>query len=183
MVTLSQSRWLRGLRCGSAVRSLGLRVHIPSGAWVYISCECYVLSDGSLCDGQITWCSGILPSVCESECDHETSTMRRPRPPEVLETKMDWLTDLLPKRDWLTWPHTHSCYEECSRNFLRNTLNPAPATQWKLLKNGLTWKFSHYDRLNSATMGRKSAWNGSEVKIFPSSKVIQSCLESCRFVF
>ena len=64
---------------------------------MYVSCECYVLSDGSLCDGQIT-CPVELyrVCVCVSECDLETSTMRRPSPPEGLDTKMDWLTDRLP---------------------------------------------------------------------------------------
>ena len=37
-------RWPRGLRRGSAVaRLLGLRVRIPPGAWIFVSCDCYVL--------------------------------------------------------------------------------------------------------------------------------------------
>jgi hypothetical protein len=36
----------------ATVRLLGLRVRIPPGAWVSISCDCCVLS--GLCDGLIT---------------------------------------------------------------------------------------------------------------------------------
>ena len=50
---------------------------------MYVSCEYYVLSDRSLCDGQIT-CPVELYRVCVCECDLETSTVRRPSPPETL---------------------------------------------------------------------------------------------------
>ena len=40
-----------GLRCGSvAARLLGLWVRIPSVAWMFVSCECCVLSGRGLCD-------------------------------------------------------------------------------------------------------------------------------------
>ena len=38
----------------------------------------------------------VCVCVCVSECDLETSTMRRPSPPEGLYTKMDWLNNRLP---------------------------------------------------------------------------------------
>jgi len=31
----------------------GLRVRIPTGAWLSVSCECYVLSGRGLCDGTV----------------------------------------------------------------------------------------------------------------------------------
>jgi hypothetical protein len=37
----------------SKVPLLGLRVRIPPGAWMPVSCECSVLSDRGLCDGLI----------------------------------------------------------------------------------------------------------------------------------
>jgi hypothetical protein len=67
-----RSRWPRGLRRGStAARLPGLRVRIPLGAWMSISCECNWLSGRGLCDGLIpdpeqsyrVWC------VCLIECD------------------------------------------------------------------------------------------------------------------
>jgi len=40
-----QSRWPRGLRRRSAVtRFMGLRVRVPLGTWIFVSCECCVLS-------------------------------------------------------------------------------------------------------------------------------------------
>ena len=36
-----------------AARLLGLRVRFPPGAWIFVSCECCVLSGRGLCDGLI----------------------------------------------------------------------------------------------------------------------------------
>ena len=47
--------WPSGLRRGSAAsRLLGLRVRIPPGAWIFICCDCCVLSGRSLCEELIT---------------------------------------------------------------------------------------------------------------------------------
>jgi len=44
-VNLGRSRWLRGLRCGSAAtRFLGLQVRISPESWMSVFCECCVLS-------------------------------------------------------------------------------------------------------------------------------------------
>jgi hypothetical protein len=49
-----RAEWPSGLRRGSAVdRLLGLLVRIPSGAWMSISCECFILSGRGLCEGPI----------------------------------------------------------------------------------------------------------------------------------
>jgi hypothetical protein len=53
LVMLSQ--WPRGIRRGSTdARLLGLRVPIPAGTWMSVSCECRVLSGTCLCVGLIT---------------------------------------------------------------------------------------------------------------------------------
>ena len=59
---------------------LGLRIRIPPGAWMPVSCKCCVLSGKGLSGTGLSIVhSG--PSVCVvSECDLETSIMRRPRP-------------------------------------------------------------------------------------------------------
>ena len=45
----------RGLRNrSSAARLLRLWVRIPPGAWMFVCCECCVLSGTGLCDGLIT---------------------------------------------------------------------------------------------------------------------------------
>ena len=52
---VSLSQWPRGLRRRSAVaRLLGLWVRIPPGAWMFVCCECFVLSGRGLCDELIT---------------------------------------------------------------------------------------------------------------------------------
>ena len=48
------SQWPRGLRRrSSAARLLRLWVRIPPEAWMFVCCECYVLSGRGLCDGLI----------------------------------------------------------------------------------------------------------------------------------
>jgi hypothetical protein len=50
-----RSHWPRGLRRGfAAARFLELRVRIPPGVWMSVSCECCVLSGKGFCDGPIT---------------------------------------------------------------------------------------------------------------------------------
>jgi hypothetical protein len=50
-----QSEWPRGIRRRStAARPLRLWVRIPPGAWMFICCECCILSGRGLCDGLIT---------------------------------------------------------------------------------------------------------------------------------
>ena len=50
-----RSQWPSGLRRGStAACLLGLRIWIPPGAWMFVCCECCVLSARGLCDGPIT---------------------------------------------------------------------------------------------------------------------------------
>ena len=50
-----RSQWPRGLRRGSAAaRLLRLWVRIPPGTWIFVCCECCVLSGRGLCDELIT---------------------------------------------------------------------------------------------------------------------------------
>ena len=53
-----------GLRRGSgATRLLGLWVRIPPEAWMFVCCECCVLSGKGLCVGLITRPEESFPSV------------------------------------------------------------------------------------------------------------------------
>jgi hypothetical protein len=77
--TFGRSQWLRSLNRGSAaVRFLGLRVRIAQGAWMFISCECCVMSGRGLCVGLITRPEESY-RACRvlTECDSEASIMRR----------------------------------------------------------------------------------------------------------
>ena len=52
---ISQSQWPRGLRRRSAAaRLLRSWVRIPLEAWMFVCCECCMLSGRGLCDGPIT---------------------------------------------------------------------------------------------------------------------------------
>ena len=78
---LRQSQWPRGLRRRSAAsRLLRLWVRIPPGTWMFVCCECYVLSGRGLCDELITRPEESYRLWCVVVCDLETSRMRRPWP-------------------------------------------------------------------------------------------------------
>ena len=70
----------RGLKRGSADACLlGMRVRIPPGAWVSLSCKCCVLSDRGLWDGADHSSRGVLPIViCLSviRCNNNPNTYR-----------------------------------------------------------------------------------------------------------
>jgi hypothetical protein len=79
MSLFCQSQWTRGLRPGfGAARLLGLRVRIPPGAWMSVSCGCSVLSGRGLCVWLIPRLEESYRVCCVSECDHEASIIRRP---------------------------------------------------------------------------------------------------------
>ena len=78
---LCQSQWPRGLRRGSAAaRLLRSWVRIPPWAWMFVCCECCVLSGRGLCDELITRPEESYRLWCVVVCDLETSRMRRPWP-------------------------------------------------------------------------------------------------------
>jgi hypothetical protein len=76
-----RSQWPRGLRRRSAAaRLLRSWVRNPPGAWMFVSCECRVMSGRFLCDELITRPEGSYWLWCVVVCDLETSRMRRPWP-------------------------------------------------------------------------------------------------------
>ena len=73
-----RSQWPRGLRRRSgAGRLLRSWVRIPPGAWIFVCCECWVLSGRGLCDELITRPEESYLLRCVVVCDQETSRMRR----------------------------------------------------------------------------------------------------------
>ena len=78
----------------AAASSLGLRLRIPPEAWVSVSLECCVLSGR----GPATGRSLVQSNHTEcgvSECDLETSAMRRPRPTRAVEQwEKEWCMKL-----------------------------------------------------------------------------------------
>ena len=76
---ICRSQWPRVLRRRSAAaRLLGLWVRIPPGAWIFVCCECCVLSGRGLCDDLITHPEESYRMWCVVVYDLETSWMRRP---------------------------------------------------------------------------------------------------------
>ena len=74
-----RSQWPRGLRRRSAAaRLLRSWVRIPPGAWMFVCCECCVLSGRGLCDELITLPEETYRLCCVVVCDPGTSRMRRP---------------------------------------------------------------------------------------------------------
>ena len=69
-----RSQWPRGLRRRSlATRLLRLWVRIPPGAWMFVCCECCVLSGRGLCDGLIIRSEESYRMWHVVVCDQETS--------------------------------------------------------------------------------------------------------------
>ena len=74
-------QWPRGIRCRSAAARLPRSwVRIQPGAWMFVCCECYVLSGRGLCDELITRPEESYRLCCVVVHDLETSRMRRPLP-------------------------------------------------------------------------------------------------------
>ena len=112
MVKEGRSQWPRDLRRRSAAaRLLRLWVRIPPGAWMFVCCECCVLSSRGLCDELITRPEESYRLWCVVVCDLETSWMRRPWPTGGLsrqkqtnkQTKNKWWKRSLlsPPSEWL----------------------------------------------------------------------------------
>jgi len=78
---MCRSQWLRNLRCRSAAaHMLRLWVRIPPVSWIFVCCECCVLSGRGLCEELITRPEESYPLWCVVLCNLDNSCMRRPWP-------------------------------------------------------------------------------------------------------
>ena len=126
----SRSQWPRGLRRGSAAaRLLGLWVRIPQEAWMFVSCECCVLSGRDLCDGLITRPEESYRLWCVVVCDLETSWMRRPWPTGGCCAKKQTTTNLTTKPSNKTVTKINQFWS-LSPTVLRSVLGPYPPRCW-----------------------------------------------------
>ena len=81
-VITGRSQWPRGLRRrSSAARLLRLWVRIPPGAWMFVCCECCVLSGRGLCEGLITRPEESYRLWRVVVCDQETSKNEEAKAP------------------------------------------------------------------------------------------------------
>jgi hypothetical protein len=70
----TKKKWPYGLRRSSAAaRLLGLRVRIQPGAWIFVCCECCMLSSRGLCDVLITHPEKSCRMWCVVVCDLENT--------------------------------------------------------------------------------------------------------------
>ena len=95
-----RSQWPRGLRRTSAVaRLLRSWVRIPPEAWMFVCCECFMLSVRGLCDELITHPEESYRLWCVVVCDlQKTSRMGAPYVYDISRLKVNNLTLIL-----LTW--------------------------------------------------------------------------------
>ena len=85
------SQWPRGLKRRSTVaRLLRLWVWIPPGAWIFVCCECCVLSGRGLCDELITHQEESYRLCCVVVCDLETSRMGAPYIYDISHLRVKW---------------------------------------------------------------------------------------------
>ena len=76
-----RSHWPRGLRRRSTAACLvRLWVRIPPGAWMFVCCECCVLSGRGLCDRLNILSEESYRLWRVVVCDQETSYTRRLKP-------------------------------------------------------------------------------------------------------
>jgi hypothetical protein len=74
LIERCRSQWPFGLRRRSAAaRLLRLWVRIPPRAWMYVCCECCVLSIRNLCDELIIRLEESYRLLCVVVCDLGTS--------------------------------------------------------------------------------------------------------------
>ena len=89
---MCRSQCPRGLRRrSSVVRLLRLWVRIAPGAWMFVCCECCVLSDRGLCDGLITRLKESYRLWRFVVCDQETSKTKRLKPATGLWKYKQWV--------------------------------------------------------------------------------------------
>ena len=78
-IYICRSEWPCGLRRRSVAARLPRSwVRIPPRAWMFVCCECCVLSGRGLCDELITRPEQSYRVWCVVEYDLETSRIRRP---------------------------------------------------------------------------------------------------------
>ena len=72
-----------------AARLLRSLVQIPPGAWIFVCCECRVLSGRGLCDELITRPEGSYELCCVVVCDLETSRIGAPHIDDISSLRVN----------------------------------------------------------------------------------------------
>ena len=156
----SRSQWPRGLRRRSAAtRLLRSWVRIPPQAWIFVCCECRVLSGRGLCDELITRPEESYRLWCVVVCDLETSRMRRPWP-ALGRSATQKKTKILPCTNNILLLHNGSHYYRlpvCIVTMLRvwrsRVRIPVATRNVSLLRNVQTMYKAHSSLLSNTYQG------------------------------
>ena len=87
-----------------AARLLRTWVRIPPGAWIFVCCECRVLSGRGLCDELITRPEESYRLCCFVICDLETSRMRAPYIYDISRLRVNYGLCVVRCWQWATRP-------------------------------------------------------------------------------
>ena len=150
-VSHCRSHWPSCLRSGSAAAHLlRLSVRIPMGAWMFVSCECCVLSGRGLCDELITRPEESYLLWYFVVCDLETSWMRRPWPAlgRSATGKEKCVSFVISFKDWLA----------ASRFGLRHLWKSKPTCS-----PDLTMQIEHYSNFSTKYVGTKSEMHAAHI--------------------
>jgi hypothetical protein len=100
---MGRSQWPCGLRRrSSAARLLRSCVRLPPGAWMFVCCECCVLSRRGFCDGLITRPEESYRRWRVVVCDQENSKKRRLKPATGLwKIQQQWA--VTPRKQIMLW--------------------------------------------------------------------------------
>ena len=103
LLGIRRSHWPRRLRRRSTTaRLLRSWFRIPLGAWMFVCCECCVLSSRGLCDGLITRPGESYRLWRVVVCDKETSHATRLKPARGLQnTNPLWVVAPVEKKSLL----------------------------------------------------------------------------------
>ena len=93
-----QRNWFNVSYASRNARLLRSWVRIPPGAWIFVCCECRVLSGRGLCDELITRPEESYRLWCVVMCDLETSRMGAPYIYDISSLRVNDLIFIL-----LTW--------------------------------------------------------------------------------
>ena len=85
-------------------------VRIPPGAWIFVCCECRVLSGRGLCDELITRPEESYPLSCVVVCDLETSRMGAPYIYDISRLRVKEVNCLSP--NWASIRHKETYHDK-----------------------------------------------------------------------
>ena len=129
---MSRSQWRRDLRRKSAAaRLLRSWDRIPPAAWMFVLCECCVVSSRGLCDELITRPQESYRLWCVIVCDLETSRMKRLWPALGRSATA--------KKKVCKWQYTRR-HITLTLLILRNHICDSPYTQYKCVNFILPFK-------------------------------------------